>query len=544
MISAAHFTLPPVKCDDARAPPLDAAGLGLMRVRAMVTITAMGGSFIRSRTPLLALALLLNGCAGPWLQSSPPIADNAAAAVTLPAITETPAPAAVEPTVAPSYSDTWKRLASEFTWPHYANGAVASARRKLTEHPQGFERATARARPFLWFIADAIAARGLPAELALLPLIESGFRPRAHSPYGAAGIWQFMPATGHRFGLKQSRYYDARRDVVASTHAALDYLARLNEQFEGNWLLAVAAYNCGPATVQRAIRKRGARDFWAIVADLPLETRRHVPKLLAAVEIVGDPERYNVSLSPIANAPYFVEIDLGGPVDLDFLTAVDGWSEAQFEELNPAFKRNHTDPEGPFRILAPIALNGPITAALAAVEPDQRMSVRTHVVRSGDTLSQIAAHYAVDVNTLRRRNKINGNLIRVGTELIVRAPPDARRTDQGTAAASQRHVVKRGDSFWTLARRYNTTAHNIADLNELSLKQLIYPGQTLLISRDARQVSRYAVKAGDSLWTIARKFRVSVDQLKRWNNLSARKPLQPGQSLIVSGPLSGRLKKT
>jgi len=435
------------------------------------------------------------------------------------------------------YTDTWARLASEFSWPHYPNKAVRAEIQILAERPASLEHASRRAEPFLWFITDTLAERGLPAELALVPVVESGYRSRARSPHGAAGLWQFMPATGRRFHLRQTPWYDARRDVVLSTHAALDYLEQLHDRFQGDWLLAVAAYNCGPATVQRAIEKNQSYDFWTIARDLPPETRRHVPRLLATIEIVSNPSLHGIALHPVPNVPLFAEIDLGGPLDLEFAMSIEGWSEAGFKQLNPAFKRGYTDPDGPFKILAPLALNASITAAIDAIPDDQRMPVRAHVVQAGDTLSGIAMRYSVGINTIRRHNNIRGTLIKVGTELIVHAPGGAAGTIGGYTRAAQppNHIVQPGESLWTIGAKYGTTAEKIATLNDLPRQATLFPGQSLQVGRG--RVTRYDVTPGDSLWTIGRKFRVTIGQLRRWNNLSPRKLLHPGQSLVVSKPL-------
>ena len=291
-----------------------------------------------------------------------------------------------------------------------------------------------------------------------------------------------MPATGRRFHLKQTSWYDARRDIIASTHAALNYLAHLNERFDGNWLLALAAYNCGPTTVQRAVAKNGSHDFWVIAADLPTETKRHIPRLLAAVAIVADPSSYGITLHPIANTRLFTEIDLGGPADLEFLMQVDGWSETGFKQLNPAFERGHTDPDGPYRILAPLALQARISRAVDELPAEERIPSRIHIVQPGDTLSEIAMRYSVGINTIRRRNNIRGNLIGVGAELVIRAPLlDGRNLRDGHTPGRYHHMIQPGDSFWSVARKYSTTGKTIAELNHLMLKDTLYPGQILII---------------------------------------------------------------
>ncbi|MDP6183887.1 MAG: LysM peptidoglycan-binding domain-containing protein [Gammaproteobacteria bacterium] len=525
-------------------------GISLMHFPSMVTIAPMlWGSSKRSGVLILALPVLLTACSLPWVDRSIPlplpVPEDGSAPVAENLVEETSPKTHSSQLSVAAANDTWERLAREFGWPEFTDSGVTAALRSFTERREDFQRASERAEPFLWFIAEALAARKLPAELALLPLVESGFRVSARSRRGAVGLWQFMPTTGQRFHLKQTNWYDARRDVVASTHAALNYLALLHRRFDGNWLLAVAAYNCGPAAVGRAVAKNGSHDFWVVGADLPAETRQYVRRLLAAIAIVNDPASYGVVLHPIANAQYFSEIDLGGPADLEYLTQVDGWSETEFKQLNAAFKRGYADPDGPFRILAPLALSARIGAAVAALPPEARRPSRIHLVESGDTLAEIAMRYGVGITTIRRQNNIRGDFIRVGAELVVRMPASGDRGERldPSVPRGDRHMVQPGESFWTVARKYGTTGRIVAALNRLSLKDTLYPGQILII-RQSLKAGRYAVVPGDSLWTIARRFNVSIDQLRQWNNLPLRESLQPGQSLIVSSPPAAKVKKT
>lgn len=513
----------------------------LMKVHVTVTIRPMPwGSIFRSGTFVTLLALL-NGCATSRLQEQPAVTLPEPAPVDVPVAS---APTAMdastgEPSAPPGpivYKDTWWRIRSDFSWPRHDNVLVNAALARVLQNKDDFELSSQQAAPYLWFLAETISERDLPSELALVPLIESSYRAHARSRRGAAGLWQFMPATGRRFALKQTAWYDARRDVVASTRAALEYLELLHDQFSDNWLLAVAAYNCGPVPVQRAIKKHGTQDFWRIARDLPAETRKYVPRLLAAIRIVTEPARYDIELHPIANEPLFAEIDTDGALDLSALYNIDGWSEQQFRRLNPAFNRSYTDPDGPFRILAPIDLAPRIRETIAALPAEKRAPIRTHVVKAGDTLSEIAELYGVRISTLRRHNKIRGNLIRVGRELVVYGPSSKMfaANDAPIAADGHRHhEIVSGDSLWTIARRYGTTTKHLAHVNGIQRGQILRPGQRLLIP-DQEGARRYDVSPGDSLWTIARKFNVTVQQLQKWNNLTQRQLLQPGQSLIVS----------
>lgn len=492
---------------------------------------------------VLVLPLALSGCATPWTKAPPqPSPDSIAAPDAEPeqvaAITRASREDAdADEAASAATQDLWERLAGEFSWNSAReHTAVQAEIARLNRRPKSFRRSAAAAEPYLWHITEQLRQRGMPLELALIPMIESRFRAAAISPYGAAGLWQFMPDTGRRFGLKQTRWYDARLDPVASTRAALDYLERLRDQFDGDWLLAVAAYNCGPATVRRALARRGADDFWSIADALPSETRIHVPRLLAVIEVIAQRDPGNITVKPIPDEPYFERIDLGGPIDLEYLRASDERLRDTFKTLNAAHRKRYTDPEGPFRILVPRPLVAPITDAIAEVPAEHRAPNRSYVVKSGDTLGRIAQAHDISVASLRRHNGLSGSLIRPGQELIVPAIDGAAEPD---AAASEReHVVASGESLWTIAKRYGGTSSALAKANGLRPDATLRPGQKLRI-RVAAGNATYAVLPGDSLWTIARRFKVTVEELRRWNALSRQQPLQPGQSLIVSRPDSG-----
>jgi len=488
------------------------------------------------------LLVWLNGCAMISVLETPKT-DRSAIGIGSQAKTEeiqlaTPGPdPGKRPETNQPHTNLWQQLASEFSWNYPPDPATRRAIEQFKQHPRNLERPAERATPYLWFIADQLRRRKLPAELALLPMIESGYRGKAQSDRGAAGLWQFMPETGRKFGLKQTRWYDGRRDVIASTQAALDYLDQLIHRFNGDWLLALAAYNCGPTKLRKILNKNSATNFWAIRADLPKETRHYVPRLLAAIEIVRDPIRNQINLHPIPNERVFTPLDLGGPIALDHLYNVVGWSQAAFAELNPAFNQSYTDPDGPYEILVPIDLEQRVVNILANIPASQRVPTKAHIVKSGDTLSEISVHYAVAISELKALNKLRGNLIKIGTELLIPVPrqthhPPAYRRGE---FEETEHVVKRGESLWTIGRRYGASSTAIAELNRIAISSTLHPGQILHI-HSQRTTAHYAVIHGDSLWRIARKFDVSIEQLQVWNKISRHQVLQPGETLIVSHP--------
>lgn len=268
-------------------------------------------------------------------------------------------------------SDIWGRLGQGFSLvdDNGLNPRVVRQRDWLLENPAFLRNASERASPYLHFIAQSLDERRMPSELALLPIVESAYNPKANSARNAAGLWQFMAATGRDFNLRQTAFYDGRRDVVASSNAAMDYLTRLHDLFNGDWLLAMAAYNAGEGTVTRAIEANQRRgmptDYWHL--SLPRETQDYVPRLLALSMLVREPAAYGVRLSPVANAPYFTSIELAHPVDLAQLAATAGVDEAVLVGLNPAFLGKKTI-DGPRRLLVPRDQARQVATGLAKME--------------------------------------------------------------------------------------------------------------------------------------------------------------------------------
>lgn len=258
----------------------------------------------------------------------------------------------------------WGRLRNNYNIQEVANATPPTAERKVQKYVQKYERSqkslarvTTQASPYLYFIVEELEKRDMPAELALLPIIESAFKPQATSRRGAAGIWQFIPSTGRLYGLKQDRWYDGRRDVMASTRAALDYLQFLHKEFDNNWMLALAAYNSGEGTVRRAIeRNRRAgkpTTFWDL--KLPRETKEYVPQLLALAEVIGDPSKHAIELPTIANQPYLKLVHPGTHLNFTQAAKMAGIHVTELKKFNAGYRQASTHPKGPQQLLLPIA---------------------------------------------------------------------------------------------------------------------------------------------------------------------------------------------
>jgi membrane-bound lytic murein transglycosylase D len=464
---------------------------------------------------------------------------------------------------APRYDDLWERLRAGMQFTSVDHERVRKEVAWYSKRPEYLRRVTDRARLYLAYIVDEVEQRGLPTELALLPVVESAFQPYARSPAGAMGMWQFIGPTGTRFGLRRSPWYDARRDVLESTRAALDYLSYLYELLEQDWLLAVAGYNAGEGNVRRALRRArsasSATDFFSL--SLPAETEAYVPRLLAIVELVTHPDRYGLTLDPIDGAPYFEVVETPGQIDLSKAAELAGISLNELMLLNAGFMRHASDPAGPHRLLLPVESAPAFSDALSRQPQRLALDHRRHTVASGEDLAQIARRYATTAANLRDANGLAGDRLAVGQVLTVPAGFDSamvaslsREVREGMRRArgnEQRSVyrVRGGDSLWLIARRHDTTVAKLKQWNRIGRRNLVKPGQRLVIwtPPKARRAPRNAstpatrrggivhvVERGDNLWTIARRYGITTDRLRQLNNLQRKTLIKPGQTLRVA----------
>ncbi len=409
-----------------------------------------------------------------------------------------------------------------------------------------------RARPYLHYIVDELERRGMPLELALLPVVESAYQPFAFSSGSAAGIWQFIPGTGKVYGLDQNWWYDGRRDILESTRAALDYLQKLHNDF-GNWQLALAAYNSGEGTVGRAI-KRNIRlgkdtDFWSL--DLPKETSAYVPKLLAIAEIIKQPRKYNLTLTSIDNSPFLTVVETGSQFDLALAAKLAGITTDEIYQLNPGYNRWATTPDGPHRIVLPVTQADIFQQALESMPIEDRVQWTRHKIHSGDTLDLIAKHYKTTVSVLKKANGLTSSFIRAGKSLLI--PVAEGKTTEYPLNVTQEmptnmndtikghkiiHTVVVGDTWWDIAKANNVAIKQLTQWNDLTSKDTLHLGQKLVIWQTKGSISslkkiNYITKIGDSFWKISQQFKVSIAELLEWNGLSERTLLQPGQNLTL-----------
>ncbi len=452
----------------------------------------------------------------------------------------------------------WPGLRRSFTLRRsYRNPEVQKQIHWFMQHPKYVYKLAVQSKPYLYYIKQQVKQRGLPGELALIPMIESAYNPFAYSGAGAAGLWQIMPGTGTGFGVKQDWWYDGRRDIHRSTKAALDYLFYLHNFFDGRWLQAIAAYDSGEGTVQNAIRRNQKdgenTDFWHL--KLPRETEAYVPRLLALAAIISHPSRYPIQLPKIPNEAYFQRIDVGSQIDLTHAAKLAGISLKELYRLNPGYNRWATDPSGPYAIVLPIDAVDKFKTNLAKLPNEKRVTWLRHAVKSGDSLSKISHRYHSSLRLIKEINKLASNTIRIGQVLLI---PKAKKHLPHSQIEQQRryitshiatlgpqkvdYTVKHRDTYSKIAKRYHTQAAAIRFWNHLKKNHGLRVGEKLIIwtTVNAHEPHRnpaipvtkkYVIKSGDNVIHIAKRLRVSIQLLKDWNPGINTQKLKVGQRL-------------
>jgi membrane-bound lytic murein transglycosylase D len=455
-------------------------------------------------------------------------------------------------------ADLWDRMRLQMTLPVPGSERVQTHVDWYKSHPTYIDRIAQRAAPFLYLIVEEIEKRDLPLELALIPVVESAYDTFAYSHGSASGIWQFIPSTASYYGLEMDWWYDGRRDVMAATNTALDYLERLHRTFDGDWLLAMAAYNGGQGRVGAAIRTNRAAglgtDYWSL--SLPRETENYVPKILALAELLRNNQKHDINWRYIANQPVTTVVDVGHQIDLAQAADMAGMTLTELHRYNSGYNRWATAPEGPHHLLLPITNAEQFSAQLETTSAEDWMNWQRHQVKSGESLNLIAQQYGTTSRAIQLANELQGDIIREGEHLLI--PASSLHLDEYTLTAEQRrsssqnrsrgnhrinHEVMPGDTLWELSRTYDVAIRSLASWNNMAPGDFLRPGQTLTIWREERPSSsgdnavvrtvQYRVRSGDSLDRIASRFRVSIRDIERWNQINRKRYLQPGQQLTL-----------
>ena len=467
--------------------------------------------------------LWLTGCATPvgtenTTSKTPAIPTEAPAAPPTPIIPSGPlrpiaSAQATGQQVMPLFtpSDLWDRIRRGFAMPNLQHELVQDREQWYATRPEYMQRMTERSRKYLFHIVEELERRGMPTELALLPYIESAFNPQAVSTAKAAGMWQFMPATGNYFDLKQNAFRDDRRDVLASTRAALDYLQKLYGMF-GDWHLALAAYNWGEGSVGRAIARNQKAGLGTSYTDLTLpgETRMYVPKLQAVKNIVARPDAYGTELPLIENHPYFQTVDISHDIDVALAARLAGVREEDFKALNPSLHRPVILAAGTPQILLPWDNAKVFERNFEAYNQGQYASWTVWTLPSTMSTAEAARRVAMAESDLRTINSIPPRmLIKAGSALIVPRSTTSRAdvaesvADNGQISLTPEQVTRRttvrarkNESVASIARRYRVSAANVADWNDVKASAAFKVGEQVVLFVPVRAASPAQARSG------------------------------------------------
>lgn len=446
----------------------------------------------------------------------------------------------------------WEELTTGYGLPQVEDEKVSKYLRWYSNNQRYLDKVTQQSTPYLFYVKNQLQAHNMPLELALLPIVESAYNPMAVSSSKAVGIWQFVPRTGRNFGLQQNSWYDGRRDLVASTDAAIRYLKRLHTMFDGDWFLAIAAYNAGEGSVGRAIKrnKRNGKptDFWSL--PLSKQTQSYVPQLLAISKIIANPQKYELTLTEIPNTPYFTSINLNSPIDLAQAARMANMDPQQLRMLNAGYSKWITATKGPYELLVPVADAAAFTLALDKMPKLAPIKTDSfYKVKSGDTLGAIAYKFGSNVKAIQKINGMTSTRLRIGQELLI--PGDevwvseyADMAEQEAAARNSHKVimthytVKPGDNLWTISRKQNVKLASLMQWNNLSKSSKLKPGQKLVVSQQISYDPKdnkitYQIQPGDTLHTIANRFDVTKKELLNWNKVKNESYIHPGQELTI-----------
>ena len=461
-------------------------------------------------------------------------------------------------------SNLWSYIANQQKLEINNNPRIQQQLGWFKKHPDYLTRISERAQPYLYLVVQEIEKEGLPIEIALLPIVESAYYPFSYSHGTAVGVWQFIPSTGRLYGLDQDWWHEDRRHILNSTRAAARYLKDLSKMFNGDWMLAVAAYNAGPGRIQNAVKinqKAGKQtDYWSL--DLPKETEKYIPKLLALSMITKEPEKFGQQLTPIDNSKFLEVVELNSQFDLALIAQWTGLSIDEIYTYNPGLRRWATPVSLPYELLLPVSTVKSFEDNLEKAGKMPRISWLRHQIKSGDSLIYLAKKYKTTVDQIRSVNELQSDLIRAGEYLIVPLAQEnegyyslsekqREKSRLNTEKNAEKIIYKvvSGDSLWKIAVQFDTTVNNLVRWNQIDLFSPLRIDKELVIwvedsnKTGLAEITRtgididtkitYMVRAGDNLSKIASKYSVKVKDVLSWNNIKESQILKPGQKLLI-----------
>ena len=463
--------------------------------------------------------------------------------------------------------DLWARIRVGFSLAELNTGLVADNTDWYAKRPEYVSRMLERSKRYLFYIVEAVEQRGMPTEVALLPMVESAFNPKAYSRAHASGLWQFIPSTGRSYGLQQNWWVDNRRDVIAATNAALDYLQKLHGMF-GNWELALAAYNWGEGSVMRAIAKNKAKglptDYLSL--RMPKETQQYVPRLMAVKNLIQRPQDFGVDLGVVPNTPYFAQITINQHIDVALAAKLADTTLDEFTSLNPNYTRPVIQAHQPATLLLPVD-KAEIFAANLENYSKPLVSWQAYHAKRGEKIDAIAKRHGISGARLQELNQITlkrGLLASNQTLMVPGAGSSNAKLLNASysepqaaveAVSTKTYTVRRGDTLFSIAKRAGVKATQIKAWNQLSSDRLALNQKLKLGSGDSQDAStartakkearpatekiasskrkQYTVRRGDTLYSIAQRFDVDLDDLRRWNKLSSKARIHPGDKVSI-----------
>jgi len=460
--------------------------------------------------------------------------------------------------------DLWARIRAGFALPALDTALVKENEDWYTRRPEYVARMLERSKRYLFYIVQEVEKRGMPTEIALLPMIESAFNPNAYSRSHAAGIWQFIPSTGRNYGLKQNWWVDNRRNVIAATNAALDYLQNLHDMF-GDWELALAAYNWGEGSVARAIARNEAKglptDYLSL--HMPKETQSYVPRLLAVKNLIQRPQDFGIDLGVVPNTPYFTQITLTQHIDVALAAKLAETPLKEFTSLNPNYTRPVIQAKNPITLLLPVDKAEVFTSNLENYSKPL-VSWQAYYAKRGEKLVSIARRHSISSTRLEAANGITLRRGRLTRNQVLLVPGKGGASLETASfnipigmsdspSHAKLYTVRRGDTLLSIAKHAGVKVSQIKAWNHIRSSRLainqklhLNPIQkthtkiaraktvhrTTLAYRASRH-QRYTVRRGDTLSSIAQRFDVELHDLMRWNKLSSRKRLHPGDKVLI-----------
>lgn len=422
-------------------------------------------------------------------------------------------------------------------------------------NPKYIHRLTENAKPYLYYVYQETKKYHLPPEIALLPMIESGYVPDGRSRAGAVGLWQLMPGTANNFGVKMNYFYDGRQSITVSTKVALHFLSYLYQEFNHNWLLALAAYNAGPGTVIEAIRYNREHgrptDFWAL--PLPRETENYVPKLLALATIIQHPHAYGMRLAPVPDKAVTSTVRINNEMKIKTIAKLAQTSVTTVEKLNPALKRSETPPHQSVTLVLPVTHKQTFEKQLQVHKEIKKEIAENHLarykVKHGDSLSAIALKFKTTIHEIEKLNQLHNGMIRINQALLVprmfavAEQQDHGHTTQKHTTHNEYYTVKRGDDLWGIAKRFGVSHQALLAMNHISPYTPLRVGEKLVVRQQqhhiaskkphqakiifsqkakkniARSEHIYIVKPGDNLHRLAAEFHTTTYHIMQHNHL-------------------------